>query len=420
MGTTEFEETLRRQELTNKRGMSRSQSVLLTEHLFESREIPHTAAVSREYFSRHYKDTQERLQGFRHNSLRHKLNQTWHSIVRRKSWGTISEVTLRRDIAAWVWLQTGHTLAFTQGGASLESALFSKFVLPEMLLHRISDDTYYLSLGNATWACLVWPAVVVMATDMHVFRVDPQGSAELMHITDPDGWEDVPCKANFLDVSQGIVLKHERPRQSLFRACLERDPLSLGMKDLRMAAKHLGLDVPNPSRKKLLEAIVGLIAHGDETWGKCVLDADGRSEELHLNSLLTDPTFEAAYEELPDEDKAEFPDIKKAVQKKRARQRAAESRVEAAKRKRQRRVRPRPEPAALAPAQGPPEVAQPVVAPEPAALAPAQGPPDVAQPVAKAKAKAKAKSQAESARGQPPTAAQAPSPPEVLKRGTAW
>ena len=99
-----------------------------------------------------------------------------------------------------------------------------------------------------------------------------------------------------------------------------------------------------------------------------------------MATLLGDPVFEAAYQEMPDDDKQEFPEVRKEQARSRVRQHVAD-RARQARRARwaaplpKRRVRRRvgpaagdPAPAALAPA---PAGGDPMQEPAPAALAPA-------------------------------------------------
>ena len=64
-----------------------------------------------------------------------------------------------------------------------------------------------------------------------------------------------------------------------------------------------------------------------------VLDVDMKEETLPAEALITDPEVGATFEELPDEDKSEFPAFKEALQRRRARGRAAQERVSEARKR---------------------------------------------------------------------------------------
>ena len=76
-----------------------------------------------------------------------------------------------------------------------------------------------------------------------------------------------------------------------------------------------------------------MIAPGDEIFARMVLEVDMQEEPVPTDALITDPVVEAAYEELPDEDKKEYPTLKDALQVSRARGRAAKERVVAARKR---------------------------------------------------------------------------------------
>ena len=137
------------------------------------------------------------------------MKKEWYHILGAKRWKTISEITLRTDVAAWEWLQTGHALAsepLRQGrvgpqGAertiSLQVAKFSKLAQAEMLLRRLSDKKCFLCLGNAVWASMLWPTeeLGIWNEDMRAFRLDHRAAAEITHILNPDDWEELPFEA---------------------------------------------------------------------------------------------------------------------------------------------------------------------------------------------------------------------------------
>ena len=310
------------------------QDALIAQGLLESRGIPHPASVSKDAFVTNYPDTVARTQSLRGNPQPHKLKSEWLEILGKKRWATVSETTLRKDIAAWTWLQTCRH-------ESLENALFSKLALCEMLLHRIPDDRFFLCLGHATWAALCWPVVLVaqpadaLAQTQGIFRLDSKGAVEFIHITDPTSWEEVPFDtARSAGVhGAGLLLMQRRPARGLVRARLDRLQSKLDFEDLQRVARHLGLGLFG-RREQLLRAICDKVSEGDEGWVKQVLDCDTKSTPNSVELLLNDPTFEAAYDELPDEDKEDFPEIRDVLKKKKARQRAADNRVEAVKRKR--------------------------------------------------------------------------------------
>ena len=126
-------------------------------------------------------------------------------------------------------------------------------------------------------------------------------------------WAELPCEAVLLDValapSQGIVLRQTQPRQSLIRACLARKENALAFDDLKRVAEHLELQIGTVTRKEALKHVLDVNSDGDESWAKHVMDLEGQCVDKATHLLVTDPMIEAAYEELADEDKSEFPEF---------------------------------------------------------------------------------------------------------------
>jgi hypothetical protein len=146
----------------------------------------------------------------------------------------------------------------------------------------------------------------------------------------------------------------------------------------------------NDSRATLLESIARHISQNNTDFVSLAQRSETVTAQAGVTKLLQDPVFEAAYGEMPDDDKLEFPEIRSEFRKGRVRQHMADRVVETVRRKRRqaggplpkRRVRARGAAAPTAPTDAPvPEVAAPRSAvAEPNAAAPV----DPASPAANA------------------------------------
>ena len=86
------------------------------------------------------------------------MTRQWTTIWGNRSWKPLIEEGNHKCQVAWHWLQT------RMGGAaatSIASALFSKLVLPYVLVKRSSDSVVVASMGDASWAALGWPVTRV-------------------------------------------------------------------------------------------------------------------------------------------------------------------------------------------------------------------------------------------------------------------
>jgi hypothetical protein len=358
------------------RGPLRLQHVVMRSGVLEQRGVPHTAAVTKSSFVNKFKSTRAPERASNHQSRKHKLPVAWTGIMQQKVWKTVSEVSARKGVAAWRWALSIYQ-APPAAVCAASPALFSKLIPAQVLLQDCSTDRVWASFGNATWAVLVWPVEVlcVDSAGLASYALRYDGAATFLHVTNPENWRLVPFHG--VRESHGIIMKQTGPSVLAVRAALEKQRwLSHG--DLVMLVKHYKLELSGrASAEELRRALLLHVTGGDEEFVSrvCAEREPARTEGVAL--LVSDPLFEAAYEEMGDEDKLEFPTVKEAIKVKRVRRHVLDwsrnrQKQRAAKR---RRVEPRAvgveEPH---PAVGPPQLpsASSTGAPE-AALAASQG-----------------------------------------------
>ena len=103
--------------------------------------------------------------------------------------------------------------------------------------------------------------------------------------------------------------------------------------DLVRLAAHLGTGShSHDSRQQLLNAIASHVSEGDLAFVERVCKADQSDKKTGAETLLMDPVFEAAYEEMPEEDKFEFPELRQEVRRGRVRRHIADRREQAVRR----------------------------------------------------------------------------------------
>ena len=329
------------------------QDSLMNSKVFQSRNIRHAPEVQRQYFLNHYKGTKVSPKfARRYRAKNHKLPAEWRKITNKKTWQTFSEDTFRKDVAAWVWMQEGHPALAPTQGITLDAALFSKLCMPRMALRSKSNNTLYASLGNYVWSAMAW-SMRIMSTepDAWTFQLNPQGSAEFIHVTDPSNWEVLPYESFRSPCPNAgfLLLRQTGPAMSLIKACIQRAGNGLHLQDLLRLARHLGLAFPdNAEHDTVLKAIALHVSDNDENFAELVLQMSKVSLKT-MKELTDDPFFELAYDMLNDDDKNEFPDVGEELQKKRVRHRQAHDREE---RKRRKMAAPRHPPPLPAPGPG--------------------------------------------------------------------
>jgi len=305
-----------------KLSISRIQDLVLRSGVFESRGINHPAAVTQEVFVRNIKKKTNGFSTTQHRSARHKMSERWTSIMGKRNWNALTEESMHKSAAAWRWLQT-----FVPGGhVKLDSALFSRLVLPFTLIQN-DAGAVYASMGNAVWGALGWPVSPVAvgpdsdetdpdAAGMSAYAFDAQGSMTWIHVTNPLEWHVLPMAG--ARAAGGIILKQIAAPYSLMHFFLanRKNPLP-SYDELLMCVKCLNLefDSRQPPRKELLKALA--VHFGDATI------ADAESEKPAV-AVAEDPLTEFVFEDMDKQEQMEFPEVHRSISQKHVRRRVAE------------------------------------------------------------------------------------------------
>ena len=141
---------------------SSMQYLVLNSRVLETRRIPHLPALTLEVFEREFKAARTGVvRPSKHKPATHKLKKSWTKLMGRRTWKSPTPEGSHVAVAAWRWLQN-YMAGYGMGlpGRCIDSAVFSKFVMPHVLVrHNDDPDRVLASLGNAKWAALGWPAV---------------------------------------------------------------------------------------------------------------------------------------------------------------------------------------------------------------------------------------------------------------------
>ena len=366
----------------NKKMMfSTMQYLVLNSRALESRGIAHLPALTLEVFEREFKAARTGVVlHSKHKPARHKLKKSWTKLMGRRTWKSPTPEGIHVAVAAWRWLQN-YMAGYGMGlpGRCIDSASFSKLVMPHVLVLRDDDpDRVLASLGNAKWAALGWP--VVRAGELegrHLYKFAPNSQVsvnhgvpcsggtlvvfsvayayvcaymyvqiyahmvvyaraqadarvqvllpvrvrcgllkvEWFHVIDPLQWSVITVEG--CRVQEGIVLLQTQPAISLLKHCLSVKN-DLMHADLVKCARRLELDcAASASRIELLRALAQAVG-GAEFADLC---ANIDTTSLDEDPLLQDPLVELAYDELEEDDQVEFRDLKQAFKDRKVRDR---------------------------------------------------------------------------------------------------
>ena len=114
------------------------QSTVMESGVLDKRGIRHPCKVNKATFVKKFynkwKPTSTRR---RHESFRHKLSKPWsRMMLPRKTWHTLSEETMQRAAAAWMWLHAFTEMRSHGLHPDLSSARMAKLVPPCVVLRR--------------------------------------------------------------------------------------------------------------------------------------------------------------------------------------------------------------------------------------------------------------------------------------------
>ena len=250
----------------------------------------------------------------------HALPKPWSDIMGRKKCATISEEMLHRGCAAVAFLQEYNVQGMGSLNIRVSEGIFSKFGVEQQFLqlHDEDDHEIYLGfcLGNAAWACLMWPVrqYVDSSNDFAGYYLDPQAAAEWQFILDPFNWKVVMTTATVYEDKVFMVKTgSSEPLVKFFFADVARHKL-LNVKDLQILCSLMNINTEKLKRPDLIDKIVNEIG-GDDAEYIAKIKANMLKPEK--TKTIGDALDEMVLGELPGEDQNDFQMVAKEVESKR-------------------------------------------------------------------------------------------------------
>ena len=259
----------------------------------------------------------------------------------KKVWGTCTEANHRKCLAAWHWYQVGRASLTVPGSPppKLCDALLTRLLQSDIVVER--RGSLFASLGNHAWGALVYP--------LHVLHSDPDGlrtirwggetsAVEFVHVVDLTEWSVLTCTSS-LAPAQGIVLQETDQPRSLLGYSLQEKCASMSLDLLQQVAGFLQFPVMR-DRAALLRAIAGDVFADSPDKDDIVADILKRDSSSSIqnaaSTLLQDPLFEAAWDEMGQDEQIEFPQVRKEKTRGRVRRHIARQKENDRGRKRRR------------------------------------------------------------------------------------
>ena len=187
------------------------------------------------------------------------------------------------------------------------------------IFKKLGDDSPYMaSMGRGKWSILAWPMNTEPCADpdrrRFYFNMREETKPEWQAVLDLDDYEVVPYSP-MLTEGLTICLEQNGVAEPLAKSSLRAAGL-LSHTDLVLAALKYNLDVVNKTRAQLLALLAQHVAPGDSDFKALVAKDVAPSDVLAL--LPSDPLFEVTWDEMDTDDKQELGDVKKAVERHKA------------------------------------------------------------------------------------------------------
>ncbi len=183
--------------------------------------------------------------------------------------------------------------------------MLSGLLVTDHVVENTRTGLVSASLGHATYAVLLYPIQVLHSDPAGLKTMRFQGHPAAVwfdYILDVAEWRVLPHRA-IRAAEHGSRLEQTAPAKPLVQTALRQRPPP-SFKTLQQLARHLGV---HPEHQPTVQELVRLIAEkvepGNDVFLQEILKSTENGPANTQDSLLQDPLFEAAFEELPEEDR---------------------------------------------------------------------------------------------------------------------
>ena len=368
------------------------QDLIINSGSFEARGVRHGAKVPKATFLQEFSTTPSNAPtSYKHDCIRHKLPKEVARMMRPglRPWPAHTEDVHNIAAAAWSWLQAYFELKDRGVQVGFGAARLSKLLQPCTIVRRKTDKIVFASLANASWAGLGLPLDRFADCDGIQYSKFKKAPVQFLHVYKPADWEVLPFLVTRL-TGHGVVMQDSGPPLPLMQSTLQASNHQMTAPDLERCCTAQGIEVSasieGEATASIEDNLTALGKHfgGDGVHGEA--EASIYIERFYFCStadedLLKDPLAEAVFDNLDEEDKAQFDNLEKARNKLKRKRAFGEDYAEAppVRRRPSHRLR-RPRRPRRPAAAGLPSAAQAVPLPDAAALALAPAPQAAALP----------------------------------------
>ena len=247
----------------------------------------------------------------------------------RKKWATLSDTALRKSAAAWNYLRHYIVSGLSAQGVRLSYGRFAKMA-PDMHVLRNTDSGFVgLCLGTETWAALLWPLSALDDDSGHpCFALDYQGALEWQYFYSPDSWSVMDICVAWEDTAIYLKVQSEEPLMKFFLREPGRFNDKFDKEDFALLSERYFVAptfgdqnlIKKLPEKDLVMSLVTFASEGDEAYVKAVeqkLRQPACEPRTHdCDDELGDSLDHLVLLDFPLEDRQDFQEVAKAVQRK--------------------------------------------------------------------------------------------------------
>ena len=267
------------------------------------------------------------------------MTAEWGGILKRKVWRTVNDSMIQKGAAAWQFFRYYFKNNLARDQIRLAYGKFGQMAISKTILRNTSTEFLGLCLGNQVWAALLWPLRQVdgpCRQDRVYFCLDTDNvsaAAEFHFFEQPECWEVIMNYEILFHDSQVILdcpLHESEPLLKFFlRAPARINQLS--RTDLETISEKFMMPPCFGDRdtirqlppKDLLASIIDFASNGDADYIEEVHESlkQNKSSAADEKAHDDDNDFGGALDELvlldlPAEERRDFEEVAKAIEKK--------------------------------------------------------------------------------------------------------
>jgi hypothetical protein len=238
----------------------------------------------------------------------------------RKTWGTISEETLVRGVAAFNFLRAYTLDDLSSEGVRVAHGKLTKYAVGLQVLQLKPADAAVpeytgFCLSNSQWGALFWPVCIFQDGDITGYFLDPAAEVHWVFMLKPQDWQVVCTKATLVGDRIVMIPTDTVPiLKYYFGNTSHQNQLTVA--DLILLAEVMNLNKEDFNPKKLLRVemvhcLLDKISPEDHEW---IDKVKASMKKPQAQKTIGDCLDEFILSEMPLEEQRDFKEVAEEVQ----------------------------------------------------------------------------------------------------------